>query len=212
LHEPLKNISPRWPGRTVVCIASGPSLTAQDVAVVQSVHARGLCKVIAVNREFVTAPWADVLYAADYNCWKEYILDIQRTFRGELWTVDKTAARQFKLHLIKKGFGFGYSQMPGTINTGGNSGFQALHLAAYWGATRIFLLGYDMQKTDGKSHHYGAHRGRLGNGGNFKEWISRFKPLMRDLHKAGIEVFNLTRSTALPEEVIPRKKIEEVAW
>lgn len=204
--------SPRWAGETVVCIASGPSLTKEDVAAIQIQHALGCCKVIAINREFEMAPWADVLYMADWKCWNEYIADVRVNFKGELWTVDQHAARVLKLNLVKRSDERGFCRRENTINTGGNSGYQAVHLAASWGASRILLLGYDLQQTGGKEHHYGKHRNRLHNGSGFKDWIQRFKPLITDLNKMNIQILNLTRQSALPQDWVPRSTVEAVPW
>lgn len=204
-------IGARWLGETVVCIASGPSLTREDVDLVKVQHAAGRCKVIAVNREFEMAPWADALYIADYMCWQEYMKDINKAFHGERWTIDERAARQFKLNLIGRARGEGFSKDPKEITTGGNSGFQVVHLAMHWGASRIFLLGYDMQQTGGKPHHYGKHRGHLHNGKWFDRWIPSFKPLVAELKRRGVQIVNLSRQTALPDWV-PRSTLEEVQW
>ena len=51
-------------GGTVVCLASGPSLTTEDVA-----YVRGRATVIAVNDAVRLAPWADVLYSNDSTWW-----------------------------------------------------------------------------------------------------------------------------------------------
>lgn len=203
-------VARRWEGATAVCIASGPSLTAEDVERVRAARERGACLAIAVNREFATAPWADALYAADMRFWSTYEAQIRSTFKGELWTMDRIAAKRYALRTVKRGRGEGYCEEPGTINTGGNSGFQALHLAAQWGARRVVLLGYDMQRTNGKEHHYGKHAGGLANGAGFKLWIPRFKPLLRDLQAMGVEVLNATRATALPEAWVRRIALEEV--
>ena len=53
-----------WPDATVVCIGSGPSLTAEDVD-----YCRGRAKVIAINNAYQLAPWSDVLYACDGAWW-----------------------------------------------------------------------------------------------------------------------------------------------
>jgi hypothetical protein len=204
--------TPEWNGATVVCIASGPSLTREDVEVVRQKNSAGKCKVIAVNREFETAPWAEVMFAADYRFWLEYHGDISREFLGEKWTIDQQAAKRFKLNYIGRNWGQGFSRSPGLINTGGNSGYQAVHLAASWGASRIFLLGYDMKSTNGRHHHYGAHRNGLANGKGFNLWIASFKPLVIDLKKMKVELLNLTRESDLPDVWIPRSTVESAPW
>jgi hypothetical protein len=197
---------PRWYGQTVVCAASGPSLTAADLTAVQ-----GKARVIVVNATFRLAPWADALYGADETFWKQYLPEIRSSgFAGELWTCSARGARELGLSFIKANAGRGYSVMPGQITTGGNSGYQALHLAALWGARRVILLGYDMQRTGGREHWHGKHEGGLRNGRNFGFWVRRFQPLARDLRARRVEVINCTRETAL--NCFARRDLEAIAW
>lgn len=207
--EPGKAPDVRWAGQTVVCIASGPSLCADDLEYVHSKHTKGLCKVVAVNREFEYAPWADVLYAADYRFWAEYLPDIHKVFRGELWTLDKEAAKRFKLNYIRRGMGDGYSSDRTELNTGGNSGYQAIHLAVHFGASKVVLLGYDMQPTNNMHHHFGAHRNKLPNPTGYKLWVPRFKYLFSDLKRLKVEAINATRATAIPDAWVKRIPISE---
>jgi hypothetical protein len=167
--------------------------------------------VLVVGGTFQLAPWADVLYSADYRFWAEYVKDIRATFQGECWTMALQAKREFGINVIGRAQGEGYSLFAGAITTGGNSGYQAVHLAAYWGASRIIMLGYDMQNTNGKVHHFGNHRGGLPNGrGSYGLWIRRFAPLVRDLTRVGVEVLNCSRTTAL--NTVKRAVLEEVVW
>lgn len=206
LSRQSKNRTSKWQGQTVVCIASGPSLTKEDVE-----YVRGRAhRVMVVNREFEMAPWADVLYGADYRFWEAYWNEIDATFTGERWTMSQQAASRFKINCIGRCNAEGYSIIAGSINTGGNSGFQAVHLAAYWGASRIVLLGYDMQRTDGKEHHYGKHKNNLPNGRSFPFWVKRFAPLVRDLSRMGVEVLNCSRASALT--CGKRVTLESVKW
>jgi len=192
-HVPDGRAVPRWSGQTVICMASGPSLTGDDV---QAVRGRG--RVIVVNATFRLAPWADVLYGADETFWQHYLPEIDASgVTGERWTCSSRAARALDLHYVKALPGSGLSLLPNTITTGGNSGYQAVHLAALWGARRIVLLGYDMQRTGGREHWHGKHEGGLRNGRNFDFWRRRFGPLAKDLKARGIQVINCTRETAL---------------
>lgn len=83
------------------------------------------------------------------------------------------------------------------IRYGGNSGYQAINLAFLFGAKRIILLGYDMQKTDGKSHWHGDHPGSLRKESALASWVQRFDSLASDLKYYGVEVLNASRETAL---------------
>lgn len=85
----------------------------------------------------------------------------------------------------------------GCVNSGGNSGYQAVNLAYGLGAERIVLLGFDMQKTGGRSHWHGDHEGGLPNLGRLDHWAARFVALGADLRAAGVPVVNCTRQTAI---------------
>ena len=137
-----------------------------------------------------------------------YARDIASTFRGEWWTVSEQARDKYGCYWVRCAKDAGFTDEPDTINGGGNSGSQAVHLAATFGAKRIVLLGYDMQRTGGHLHWHGAHWGGLPNGNGFVSWIKQFAPLARDLRQRGIDVINATRETAL--ECFPRAKLEDV--
>jgi len=78
-----------------------------------------------------------------------------------------------------------------------NSGAQAINLAYLLGATRIILVGYDMQNTGGRAHWFGEHPHELMTGGNYAVYVDRFTRLAADLKYEGVEVINCTRETAL---------------
>lgn len=204
-----------WSGATVVCIASGPSLHADDLALIAQAQATGLCKVACVNSSFTFAPFADLLYAGDMCWWKHYAQQVAKgkwqEFAGEKWTTSKAAAERFKLHHVNgwHGHGHGLSVLPGRINLGGNGGYATVGLAYDRGASRILLTGYDMQRTKNRTHCHGDHPQPLRNPPSslFPVWVKRFSKLARGLEKAGVEVLNCTRESAL--QCFPRVSIEE---
>jgi hypothetical protein len=148
------------------------------------------------------APFADVLYAGDEPWWKEYMPKVKRQgFSGELWTGSFGARARFpELRLIPTSMAIrGLPRQSGVLGHGGNSGYQVAGLAALFvGPTgKITLLGYDMKRTRGKSHHHGDHPRPLNSLGNYRVWVDRFGVLATDLEKAGYDVVNCTRDTAL---------------
>lgn len=191
----------RWAGQTVVVAASGPSLLPSDLTAVQ-----GRWPVVVVNATFLAAPWADVLYASDWRFWRTYRKRIEGKFSGERWSISRLAEREMGVHRLEvartKGLDHRWLGIGGT-----NSGHQAVNLAAFWGANRILLLGFDMQMTDGQHHWHGKHLGQLPNGEAFPEWIEHMCILAKDLKRAGIQVVNCSRATAL--RCFPRATIEE---
>lgn len=91
----------------------------------------------------------------------------------------------------------GLNTKPGEVNSGLNSGFQAINLAYHFGARRIVLLGYDMQHTGGKTHWHGDHPRGLTNAEGISSWVKYFRPLAEDLARLGVEVVNCSTDTAL---------------
>lgn len=190
----------------IVCIASGPSLTQEDV---------DRCfgqRVIVVNDNWKKAPWAEVLYACDWAWWREYLPAVRRGFGGRLVSqrggnepiqsdfCRKHGIEQYPL-VKKKGLGKDH------IRAGGNGGHQALNLAYLLGGRRIILLGYDMQKTGGKFHWFGDHPRTLRNPSAINKWARNFNHIANDMKREGVEVINATRETAL--DCFPRMPIDE---
>lgn len=173
---------------TWFCLASGPSMRADDVEAI-----RGRGKVIAVNNTVQLAPWADVLYSCDRAWWLAYADQI-KGFAG--WRV---ALAQDGLPSDVDGFPWSYASGLGLdrLHTGNNSGYQAINLAFLMGAKKIVLLGYDMQHP-GK-HWHPPHPAPLGNfcRGMPELCIPKFTALADDLRAQGIEVINASRETAL---------------
>src|SRR5690606_10038786 len=113
--------------------ASGPSLTRADCEKAQEWAQEEGRGVIVVNTSFRVAPWADVLYAMDLAWWKTYWPEVMRVFRGERIAPFKSPyARKIRFDGAR------------------NSGASAIALAAYAGARRIILIGYDCQYTGGR--------------------------------------------------------------
>ena len=83
------------------------------------------------------------------------------------------------------------------IHTGANSGFQALNLAILAGASRVFLLGYDMQETGGKSHWFGDHPGSLKRTSPYALFRKSFDDAADQIARLGVEVINCSSETSL---------------
>jgi hypothetical protein len=99
---------------------------------------------------------------------------------------------------------------PGVIGSGGNSGFQALNLAAQFGAARVLLIGFDMHSGNGV-HWYGRNVGRdMRNpiDHNYLRWRAAFNKQSRVLRAMGIEVVNASPDSALV--CFERRGIEDV--
>ncbi len=161
---------PDWSTHTAVCMASGPSLTVEDVELVknQRQHGAQIVHTIAINdcglarRLPLAAPWADILYAADAKWWRAHqpeFMDLRVS--GELVRPVKNKDGRFTevptrpLKMLARGEPM--PRTPGSVVSGNHSGFQALGLALSLGAVRILLLGYDCGPVAGKKY---AHEDR----------------------------------------------------
>jgi hypothetical protein len=204
-------IVPRlWPGATFVCIGGGPSLTREDVDRCRQVRAENASVItIAINDAYRLAPWADVLYACDDRWWRwqhgQRRQEID-AFTGLRYSIDPRAARQPGVRVLRNTGPEGLETAPTGLRTGKNSGYQAINLAVHLGAARILLLGYDMQRTANKEHWFGDHP--LPTRSPYAVFRVYFRSLVRPLAKAGVEVINCSRTTAL--DTFPLADLDEM--
>lgn len=181
----LPRVSRLWPGGTVACLGGGPSLIQADVD-----YLRGRVDgVIAVNDAYRLAPWADVLYGCDGKWW--YWHKGVPSFPGLKFSVDPATRQYPGMTVLRKTGDVGLELEPTGLKTGRNSGYQAINLAVHLGATRVVLLGYDMQG----GHWFGNHPDN--SKPPFAVCLQRFATLVEPLKQAGVTVLNCTRKTAL---------------
>lgn len=169
-------------------IASGPSLTAEDVN-----YCQGRATVIVVNDNYRLAPWADVLYAADGAWWDAHQGVPQ--FSGARVTQDVAAARRWRLHYIASKRGAGFSTSWECIHRGDNSGFQALNIAVLAECAPIVLLGFDMRMQGKQRHWFGDHPGSLNVNSPYHTFAAAFDEAARRAPQ--LNIINATRDTAL---------------
>lgn len=161
---------------TIVCLASGPSLSLEDVEVI----AQSGLFTIAVNRTYEIAPFARIIYAGDDRWWSNY--HDKTPDNMDKWTCARHSASKYGLNLH--------------VAIGPyNSGLRALQLAVDGGAKRVILLGYDCQHTGGQAHWHEPYVG-LGNAVSVKKWPGQFSHYAKQV-KSKVEIVNCTRETAL---------------
>lgn len=188
-----------WPERTAFVVASGPSLTAEDCALLREHRAKDSCRVVSVSNAWkLCSPWADAYYAADRRYWMSYFDPMRKANipLARMWTqcsstVDACGVRRVRA-VNKPGLG------DGVLYTNSNSGAMGIGLAVLFGAKRIVLLGMDMQLgPNGKKHFDGNHPAPLVQSMCFEDWRNRLKILSQDASKRGITILNASRATAL---------------
>lgn len=166
---------------TIAVLATGPSMS-QAIAD----YVRERCRAVAVCNAHVLAPWAEALVCNDSVWWKvhaEAVKDFKgRKFCGQAWP------------------GTEFLDRAPYFPPGSNSGYQGIRVAGLLGATRILLLGFDMQGA----HFFGKHPNPLRNStpSKFRAMASQFR-LWR-----GAPVLNCTPGSAL--KCFPMADLREV--
>lgn len=196
----MTSVPRTFPNSTIVCLGCGPSLTAEDVEA-----CRGNAPVVAVNDAYRLAPWADVLYAADSDWWREY--DGVPSFTGlKYGIVNKTRKKDRwppDVQVLKftgyDGIETDSSGLRAGKRGGQNSGLQAIGVAVHLGASRILLLGYDLHVSDGRTHFFGEHPDRIRkpSPSPYALMVRSFDALVEPLKALGVEVVNCSRRSAL---------------
>ena len=166
---------------------------SQQVA--DAVRAAGI-PAIAVNSTFRLAPWADMLYAADWEWWAHDSNRDAHQFAG----LKVTCRVPVKgVHCLRDSGSDGFDPDPAYVRTGGNGGYQALHIAAHAGASRVLLLGFDMRRTEAGCHWHGPHPSMLRETTDqtYAKWARQFETIAGPLKERGVGVVNCTPGSAL---------------
>jgi len=161
--------------------------------------------VIVINDAYRLAPWADVLFAADHGWWKWH--EGVPSFSGLKYALHAGASEWPGVTVLRSTGIQGLELHPSGLRAGYNGGYQAINLATHLGASRIVLLGYDMQAPRrGPSHFFGEHPNHARS--PYGTFLEIFPSIVAPLQALGITVFNCSRSTAL--ECFPRVALSEV--
>lgn len=197
-----------WRGKAVAIVASGPSTKPKEVARLMN---RLPC--IAIKENIEILPTADVVYGCDRAWWRN-VAGLPK-FKGLKVTASGWVANEYSdVRLVKvtpfKEDDQIFTKEPGLLGSGANSGFQALNLAVQFGATRILLVGFDMNRNY-DSHWYGRNRGAGRSNPtefNFVRWRRAYDVAAVKLKQLGVEVVNASALTSL--KCFPVSTIEKI--
>ena len=192
-----------WPGVTIVCIGGGPSLTpAQVEACRNRMQGESKVRVIAINDAYRLAEFADVLYFCDDKWWQWHNKKLT-AWRGLIVRM-AGGHHDFgdpRIKVLRNNDTAGLCEFRDGLNTGRNSGYQAINLAVHLGAKKIVLLGYDMKGgpvENGriKTHWFGDHPGNT-SPSVYSQMLPWFETLIAPLARRGVEVLNCTPGSAI---------------
>lgn len=161
-------------GKTAVIIATGPSLSAQQLELIRDRHTAGGVKVFTLNNTYQVYPETDVHLSCDGPWWRWYSNDpFLMGLPCEKWTWYPDMAKEFGINYIygeEKKRGLSLDQRIVHINHG--SGPMIMNLAILYGCKKLVLVGHDMkfaedykpQKQDPGSiprHYFGEYPKKL---------------------------------------------------
>lgn len=212
--EVLKN----WAGATVVILGGGPSLTLEQVRMVEVAHKLERVKCIAVNDAYLLAPWADLHYAADshWHAWHvdgipkpalgltaAQVREAWARFAGQKCTIENSGGnvKDRAVHMLRNKHGVGthgrgISLDPRALVTGRSSGFQAINISVLAGASTCLLLGFDAKEGDAVTHWHGGHPRSMPVMVH-EQWRRHFTEAQREIAAAGVRVLNCSPGTAI---------------
>jgi len=196
---------PDWSGDVVAVVASGPSVNSDTIG-----KLKGKCRVAVVNNSYQLAPWADLLYAADADWWREH--KGAKEFGGLKVTCKQDTAvdngicfvdlipeklsntEQDKIMFEPKG----------TIGRGGNSGFQLINIVTQAGCKKQIWIGFDFQGE----HWHSRHPRPMKNPSQrtLDKWCVRLNGQAPILIGLGVRVLLVSENSALTAF----KKVKEV--
>jgi hypothetical protein len=207
-------VSRAWQGKTVVCIASGPSLTKDSLELVRLAREADTVRVIAVNDNYLVAPWADLVYFADHRWWKWHTEGIDKAwpwarftaqevreafarFRGQKVTIKHDpVAKGPDIFTLKNDGGEGISSKPDAVRTGSNSGYQAMNIAILSGGNPVLLVGYDMRFHGSRGHSHNGHPLKMPEEA-YRNYAKNFVSVQIPLAALGVRVVNCTPGSAI---------------
>ena len=199
------------PWGEVFLIGGGPSLRGFNF---ECLRGRVL---VAVNDAAVHVPFASALFSMDAG-WIHNRREMVDRFAGEKYLA---VASDFHFpsgpvacYLKRDRQGIGLSIDPGVVYMGGgNSGYGALNLAVLNGATRIVLLGYDLNGPNQHWHPGYEWADALSSNALYRRWAEQFDLAAVELRRRGIQVINASpysRITAFRK--VPLTSVPDVEW
>lgn len=150
---PSLGVEPIFENQTAVIIATGPSLSSEQLELIQKLHtaADSKLKVFTINNTYQVYPNTDVHLSCDGPWWRWYwndpnLRDLAHKTNCQMWTWYPEFAKEFGINYI---FGEeklrGLSLDPRIVHINHGSGPMIMNLAIHYGVSKIVLVGHDMK-------------------------------------------------------------------
>lgn len=203
---------PDWTGCVAAIVACGPSVKNVDLSILSQ---KAKVRTIAIKESHRLCK-PHVIYGCD-RAWWQANQGLPK-FDGLRIGYDPLLSELYpNIHRIDIRMNHDDVQLstPGSIASGGNSGFQALNLAVQFGARQIVLVGFDMHDRSGV-HWYGRNTWDGANNpteSNFQRWRRAFAISAPILGNLGIDVANATRYSEMKSfRLVPSIEVALNEW
>ena len=222
-------------GKRCFLVATGPSLTMEDVRLLEGEITFG---VNSCFRLFDRTDWRPDYYAiTDSKVFEDLYAEIAAVPLRTLFVIDRTDARyncekKYVLPANPRGLSWRFTRLPDrfprlfpwtffsghidrSVYLGRTVIYSLLQVAAYMGFSEIYLLGVDCDYT-GKKTHADALSYKTGKWQNFdgrnleqtgQDMIRSFEVANQYARRHGFHIYNATRGGRL--EVFPRIALED---
>lgn len=222
---PLKELQNKHNGERCFIVATGPSLTLEDLSLIKNETSFGMN---SICRLYEKTDWRPTYYGIQdifvYPKMKDVIDHYYKTSNNVF--VSDELAEKYELssnyvqypfnsayHLYDQHFYKFYSKFSGNaysvVYDGYSITYSLLQIAVYLGFQEIYLLGTDCNYIKGAKNHFveSGHHDRLEHL-NHDKMITGYRAAKEYADANGIKIINCTRGGML--EVFPRMSLEEV--
>jgi hypothetical protein len=221
-----------WEGGDVWIIGGGPSMTKQfsiPDKVVQSVLSGASpasvyspymsylhdkhC--IGINMSYKIGTWIDIIFFGDNNFFFQNKDELAKFSGIKISCHNEVEKYPWVKYLAKDSRGRGITDNPKMVCWNNNSGAAAISVAVNAGAKRVLLLGFDMKIGESNMQHWHDLYGkgectdlRRIQKLPFDRHLRGFAEIKKDAKKRGVEILNISPSSAIEE--FPKLSLKEL--
>ncbi|MDH7554339.1 MAG: hypothetical protein QHH74_11850 [Spirochaetota bacterium] len=194
------------PKEVVDSVMAGTSPPSVYSPYMKSIHNK---HVIGINVAFMIGDWIDMVFFGDNGFFLKYKAQLAKFPGLKVTCYSGINEVNWVKYLVKDGKKpRGISSAPNLVSWNGNSGAAAISIAAWAGAKRIILLGFDMALSQDNRQHWHNLYGKgvidIKNEKKlmalpFQRHLIGFPIIAEDANRMGIEILNASPQSSIRE-------------